>query len=972
MVVGLQLHMSSRGVSHDSSDFEDSSLPGRGLASCGHGLALLGISDEEFEGIPDDCDSVGEAFARACAHCVVRYPRCWLALWAVLLSASAYFAPDLLDVVKDNYDPAKGMPSYAAMEAFERHYSKSFMGHAVDSVLFMLRPDTDRDRGLRIVEHAANALGHQLDAIEYESPGLIAETRSWRRGKTAGESEQSYISKDNRTWLLEVDWRNPVHGQRRREKMAVRELLDSVRNLNKTYAPLGLEIVAAGGHALWATVKEHAREDIGVHAVMFLPVGLLLVNTQLCCWQLLLLPVICCTAALLLSFAIGFAVASQITVDSNVPTLMAFLGIALVIDWTFFLLARFREEAVKGARHEDAIVTSLVMTGANIALSGLMILMCSSAMLVMPTAIASNAIGGSITVLSGLSVCLTLLPACLAYFPSCFAGRHSDCGGSPDPEHSDLEEMLEAGDESAAGNGNAALDLVLQQRREVVKQAEELRILSSPWYCWARLTTRWPANIIVLVVICIGFTPATLKMIRYVPAVDESLAFPPHAPAVIASKRLETDFEGKNQRGSQVFVLVEKHPQCAAGVRTNEYFQAQCDLANRLSGLRHDEVPLAASDLLGISFYSLPGQQHITCLPWKRNFRGWRDFLRAYKHNQSVDGDVLLTGNTHFKSDTFIRYHKLYEQLWARAVSSDESASVILMQLPWSAMDMAGFKFIKDLRSLLQSPAWEPASTADEACSQVRAWELSMPSISMDYVETCVGWLPLAILAACGLTAPFIAISFCSVMAAPKLLLTVLLPLTWIYGLAIWCFQDGLLDFLGPHAPMHSNGGLHWMVPASSAMLLMALALDYNIFYFGRVFEYRKAGLSDFEAIRRGLVATGPVITTAGLIFAIEFTGLLFSSTGINKQGGFVIVLGIVLDTFIVRSCMMPAVLSLGASWNWWPTQMPQLGLNTDSWPASPACSCGSRGSVRSVNRFTESVATDEESGSEDDASEEE
>merc|ERR1711920_499092 len=73
-----------------------------------------------------------------------------------------------------------------------------------------------------------------------------------------------------------------------------------------------------------------------------------------------------------------------------------------------------------------------------------------------------------------------------------------------------------------------------------------------------------------------------------------------------------------------------------------------------------------------------------------------------------------------------------------------------------------------------------------------------------------------------------------------------------------------------------------------------------------------------------GLAATGPVITTAGLIFALEFSGLLFSKTELNRQGSFVVVVGILLDTFVVRSCLTPAVLSMGASWNWWPTAMPQ------------------------------------------------
>merc|ERR1711933_622535 len=101
-----------------------------------------------------------------------------------------------------------------------------------------------------------------------------------------------------------------------------------------------------------------------------------------------------------------------------------------------------------------------------------------------------------------------------------------------------------------------------------------------------------------------------------------------------------------------------------------------------------------------------------------------------------------------------------------------------------------------------------------------------------------------------------------------KLLLTVIIPLTWVYGAAIWFFQG--------------FSGLHWIVPCTSSMLLMALALDYNVFLFGRTMELHRAGLSDLEAIRQGLASTGPVIPCAGVIFALDFSGLMMSEAPLN------------------------------------------------------------------------------------------
>jgi uncharacterized membrane protein YdfJ with MMPL/SSD domain len=347
----------------------------------------------------------------------------------------------------------------------------------------------------------------------------------------------------------------------------------------------------------------------------------------------------------------------------------------------------------------------------------------------------------------------------------------------------------------------------------------------------------------------------------------------------------------------------------------------------------------------------MPGESNVTCLPWHRQAtKSWAEWWYKFRHNQTIDGNILLTGETNLKTDEFIHFHHLYAQLWRRVVSKDNSASVILMRLPWSALDDEGFQLVRDLRTALKE--FTPSSLG--TCRQVQVRELSMPSVWMDYIDASVSSLPKALLIACAVTTPFIGVSFWSCMAPLKLLLTVILPMTWIYGTAIFCFQDGLLDFLGD-SPVHSNGGLHWTVPCMTAILLLALALDYNIFYFGRVFEYRKDGFSDLEAIRRGLYSTGPIITTAGAIFAVEFTGMFFSKMALNKQAGFVIVTGVLFDTFIIRSIMMPATLSLYAKFNWWPYQMPAVKMNSED-----LCT-GSR--ANSLASRIDSLATDEEEG---------
>lgn len=111
---------------------------------------------------------------------------------------------------------------------------------------------------------------------------------------------------------------------------------------------------------------------------------------------------------------------------------------------------------------------------------------------------------------------------------------------------------------------------------------------------------------------------------------------------------------------------------------------------------------------------------------------------------------------------------------------------------------------------------------------------------------------------------------------------------------------------------------LHWSVPPLAFVVLVAVGADYNLLLVSRMRD--EAPLGRFGIIRT-LSSTGGVITAAGLIFAASMWGLLFSSIGTVVQGGFVIGIGILLDTFLVRTVTVPALATLVGKANWWPSR---------------------------------------------------
>jgi RND superfamily putative drug exporter len=125
---------------------------------------------------------------------------------------------------------------------------------------------------------------------------------------------------------------------------------------------------------------------------------------------------------------------------------------------------------------------------------------------------------------------------------------------------------------------------------------------------------------------------------------------------------------------------------------------------------------------------------------------------------------------------------------------------------------------------------------------------------------------------------------------------------------------------------------LHWSVPPLAFVVLVAVGADYNMLLISRLRD--ESPHSTRYGVIRTLGSTGGVITAAGLIFAASVGGLMFSSIGIVVQGGFIIAVGILLDTFVVRTITVPAIAALLGKANWWPSRPNAPGAGRVSEPA--------------------------------------
>src|SRR3712207_7100580 len=113
--------------------------------------------------------------------------------------------------------------------------------------------------------------------------------------------------------------------------------------------------------------------------------------------------------------------------------------------------------------------------------------------------------------------------------------------------------------------------------------------------------------------------------------------------------------------------------------------------------------------------------------------------------------------------------------------------------------------------------------------------------------------------------------------------------------------------------------GVDASLPTYAFIFLVALGIDYTIFLMSRVREEARAH-GTREGTLRALSATGPVITSAGVILAGTFSVLMTLPVTFAFNIGFMVAVGILLDTFIVRTVMVPAAVELLGDKVWWPS----------------------------------------------------
>jgi RND superfamily putative drug exporter len=244
-------------------------------------------------------------------------------------------------------------------------------------------------------------------------------------------------------------------------------------------------------------------------------------------------------------------------------------------------------------------------------------------------------------------------------------------------------------------------------------------------------------------------------------------------------------------------------------------------------------------------------------------------------------------------------------QVLPAATTADGTAGVIQV-IPSSApSDDATHALIKTLRNDNSQKNLTKSNTISLAVTGSTA-------LQMDINDKLGAALPQYLVVVVGLSLVLLVIAFRSILVPLKATIGFLLSVLAMFGSMVAVFQWGWFGIADAAGPIVS------FIPIITIGILFGLAMDYEFFLVSSMHEVYEKTKDAKEAVITGFGVGSKVVTAAGIIMVSVFSGFIFNHDATIQAVGFGLAVGILVDAFIVRMTIVPAIMTLLDKSAWW------------------------------------------------------
>jgi RND superfamily putative drug exporter len=212
--------------------------------------------------------------------------------------------------------------------------------------------------------------------------------------------------------------------------------------------------------------------------------------------------------------------------------------------------------------------------------------------------------------------------------------------------------------------------------------------------------------------------------------------------------------------------------------------------------------------------------------------------------------------------------------------------------------------------------------------SGIEAYLTGTTALNIDTADQLSAALPKYIAVVVGLALLLLMVVFRSILVPLKAAAGFLLSIAAAMGLVVWVFQDGNLADL---FSVSQAGPIVSFLPILLIGILFGLAMDYEVFLVSRMREAFVHTGNARESIITGFGQSGRVVVAAALIMIGVFGGFVLDPDPVLKSIGLALAFGVLVDAFVVRMTLVPAVMALLGRHAWrMPRRLQRLVPNVD------------------------------------------
>ena len=567
-----------------------------------------------------------------------------------------------------------------------------------------------------------------------------------------------------------------------------------------------LEVLGTGAVAIGSDFDKYLQSDLQraevVSLLVILPLLLIVFATVISA----VLPLGVGALAVLGGLAGVGLLARATDVSTYSTNIVTLIGLGVAIDYSLFIVNRFREELAGGGTAEQALIGTMRTSGRAVTFSGVTVAIGLSAMLFFQgTFLASMGFAGAIVVAIAVLYALTFLASLLAIL-----GPRVNRLRLPFPRR-------------AGGRGL--------------------------WHGVAIRVMRRPLLVLVPIVLLLILMASPIFQIRI--ANGDVGMLPPNAETRRGYDQLQK-FPGQ---GQTFFNVVVRYP--GGGPLTSDHVGDLYDTAARIKqipGVEAVESMVSFDPSLSRADYQALLTQPASAQPAR---------VQSIVHGTTGSEIAVLSVVTKYGQE------------------SDASRSIV--------------------HSLRSMPAPLGSSVLVDA-------------FSLDFTDFILQRIPLAVAYVMIVTYLVLFLLTGSLVLPLKAVIMNILSIGASFGALVWVFQQGHLSSLLNFTP----AALDPSVPVLLFCLVFGLSMDYEVLLISRIQEeYRKTG-DTTQAVAQGLEKSGRLITGAAAIMVAVFLAFGLADVVLIKSIGLGLALAVAIDATLVRALIVPAVMRLLGSANWW------------------------------------------------------